>query len=608
MKNALAAALLGAASAAVSAQETLPPSIVTATRTAETVDETLAAVTVITREEIQRLQARSLQELLAARPGIALVSNGGLGKQTSLFLRGTESDHVLVLVDGIKAGSATVGGAAWHDLPLDQIERIEIVRGPRSSLYGSEAIGGVVQIFTRKGGGKLRPSVSVGAGSHATRELTAALSGGGERGWFNVNASHIESDGFNSCQGHPFPPGGGCFTSEPDDDGYRRSAASVRAGYRFSERLELDFNLLHARGHNDYDGSFQNENDFIERVVGGRLIARPLAAWRLELTAGRSWDDAENFLDGAFASRFESIRDTLSLQNDLELGHNQLLTVGADYQRDEVDSDLTYDVNERDNLGLFALYQGEFGRHRLELAGRFNDNEQFGQETTGSLAWGYDLGGALRLTASYGTAFKAPTINELYYPGYGNPDLEPEESRTVEFGLRGKHRYGSWDVQLFQTDVDNLIAHDAATNRPANIDAARIRGLEATASARVAGWSAALGLTLLDTENRSGINKGKELPRRPRQSVRLDLDRAFGAFGLGATVAVAGKRYDDAANSVELGGYGLLDLRASYAFHRDWQLAVKLGNVFDKNYETARYYNQPGRELFVTLRYEPARE
>jgi vitamin B12 transporter len=586
--------------------------VVTATRTARTVDDTLAAVTVLTRADIERSQAQSLIDLLRGLPGLSLANNGGIGKNTSVFLRGTESDHVLVLIDGIKIGSATTGQAAFQDLPLEEIERIEIVRGPRSSLYGSEAIGGVIQIFTRRGGGAPKPRLAVGAGRYKTHNAAAGLSGGGERAWFDISADRIHTGGFNACNGP-----GGCFTIEPDDDGYRRTAGSLRAGYRLAGGTELDFHLLRAAADNEYDGSFVNESKPVQQVAGARLRFTPAPAWQASLTAGRSRDESDNYKDGAFKSRFDTRRDTISLQNDFTLGARSLLTAGLDYQNDEVLSTTAYRVTTRDNKGVFTQYQTSLGEgHDLQASLRADRNEQFGRHTTGGLAWGWRLGGAgggTRLTLSYGTAFKAPTFNELYFPGYGNPNLRPEKARSTELAASGSFGRASgsantrWSLNAFQTEIDDLIAFDASLFAPANIDRARIRGVEAGLTGVISGFDLRAGLTWLDPENRApGANFGKVLPRRARQAFRLDLDRAFGsAARLGATLVAEGRRYDDLANTRAMGGYATLDLRAEYALAPAWRLQARLENAFDKKYETAAFYNQPGRGLYVTVRYQP---
>jgi vitamin B12 transporter len=579
---------------------------VTATRTAQTADETLSSVTIITRREIERRQAQSVQDLLRGVPGVSIANNGGPGKATSVFLRGTESDHVLVLIDGVKVGSATLGTTAFQDIPVEQIERIEIVRGPRSSLYGSEAIGGVIQIFTRKGGGTLKPFLSIGGGSYRTYNASAGLSGGGEHGWFSVSASGINTEGFNACTGKPSPGGAGCFTTEPDKDGYGNLSGSLRAGYRFDHGIVLDLHALRATGDTEFDGGFVNESESVQQIIGGALRFSPVDRWHIALTAGRSRDESDNFKDGAFKSRFDTERDTVSLQNDIVVATDHLLTVGADYQDDRLDGTTAYAVTSRDNTGLFSQYQGSFGVHDIQLSVRRDDSEQFGNRNTGGAAWGYALSEGLRLTASYGTAFRAPTFNELYFAGFGNPNLRPEESHSFEIGLSGKTTWGHWSLSVYETRLDDLIAFDASTFAPANIDQARIRGLEAVLGMQLGGWDLNTNLTLLDPENRSGgTNDGNVLPRRARQSLRLDADRDFGRYRLGATLLAAGKRYDDLANTRRLGGYATLDVRAEYALAKDWRVQARVENLFDKDYETAAFFNQPGRSLYLTLRYQP---
>ncbi len=252
--------------------DTVAPIIVTATRTAQTADQTLASVTVITRAEIEQQQAQSVEDVLRGVPGLSLANSGGPGKATSVFLRGTNSDHVLVLIDGVKVGSATLGTTAFEELPIDQIDRIEIVRGPRSSLYGSEAIGGVIQIFTRKGGGPTTPYFSVGAGSYRTYNASAGVSGGGTRGWYNFSANDDHTAGINACKGSLTA---GCFAIEPDKDGYRNASGTVRAGYRFDNGTEVDFHALRAQGSTAFDGSFVNAAQFAQQVVGGTLHYTP---------------------------------------------------------------------------------------------------------------------------------------------------------------------------------------------------------------------------------------------------------------------------------------------------------------------------------------------
>ena len=587
----------------------LAPVVVTATRTAETVDATLAPVSVVTREEIERTQAQSTADLLRGLPGVVLSNSGGPGRVTELYLRGANPNQVLFLVDGVKVGSATTGQTEFQHLPVDQIERFELVRGPRSSLYGSEAAGGVVQIFTRRGGGPLTAFGSVTAGSFETAGIAGGLRGGGERGRFSLSGNFDQTAGFNACAGRGAPYFDGCGTDEPDADGYTNTGVSASAGYDFADWASVDVSVLRVESDTEFDGAFQNEARNLQQVASATALLRPLAFWDLRLTAGRSWDEQRNYKDDAFASRFETRRDSLGLQNDFAIGADHLVTVGVDYLNDEVSASVAYAAQSRENIGVFGAYQGWFGPAAVKASLRHDDNEQFGSHVTGDLVLGYDLRADLRVTAAYGTAFTAPTFNDLYYPGDaffagGNPDLDPEQSRSAELGLIGRLAEMDWSLYLFQTDIDDLITLVPPTFAAENIDEARIRGAEATLAARVLNTDVRAYLTLLDPRNEAaGPDDGKLLPRRPEQTFRLDLDRRFGAVGAGATLFAAGRRFDDPANRVRLDGYTLLDLRASYAFSDALSVQARIENVFDTEYETVAYYNQPGRGLYLTLRY-----
>jgi vitamin B12 transporter len=579
---------------------------VTATRTARTVDDTLASVSVITRTDIERMQALSLQDVLEQVPGLEIANSGGQGKATSVFLRGTNSDQVLVLIDGIKVGSATAGTTAFQDIPVGQIQRIEVVRGPRSSLYGSDAIGGVIQIFTRRGEGPPTLSANIGGGTYHTFRTGAGISGGGKRGWYNLSASHFYTAGFNSCSGKPFPNGAGCFTFEPDDDGYRNTSVDVGAGYRFENGTGLEAHLLRSTGYNEFDGTTVNAADFLHRVAGGKIGFAPVAFWHAQIAAGDSENDATNFLNGARQSDFNTDRRTISWQNNFTLAANHLLIVGVDYRHDQLDSDVSYAETARHDSGYFAEYEGHFGAERVQGSVRYDDDSQFGGKTTGSVAWGYAFDNGLRLRASYGTAFDAPTFNDLYYPGFANPNLGPENSRSIELGLNDRMAWGNWNLSLYQTKINDLIALNSATGAPANIDSARIRGLEAGVSTNLFGWRARFDLTLLNPENHgAGPNHGNRLPRRTRRKETLDLDRRFGNFHAGATVLNAGPRYDDLANTRRLGGFTTVAIRAAYDVTPRVQIQASIKNILDENYETVAFYNQAGRNFFVSVRYQP---
>lgn len=585
--------------------------IVTASRIAETADETLAPVSVITREEIERRQIRSVPDALRRVPGLTLTNNGGVGKATSVFLRGAESDHVLVLINGVKVGSATLGTFNFESLSIDDVERIEVVRGPRSHLYGSEALGGIIQIFTRKPTETTRAHASVGYGSNDTMEGTAGFSGRASGIGFSASTNYIRTDGINSCGNGTTVPGGGCFANQPDKDGFERSSVTGALDYAFSNGIKMEATGLYATSENEYDGSTSNESEAVNYVLGLRALASPTDFWDVTVAAGHTVDDADNFLDGTYESTFETERNSLSLQNDLYLLEDQVTTLGADFQRDLVGGSTDYVEDSRDNTGVFAQHRAEFGRHTVQLSGRVDENEQFGGHLTGGAAYGYRITDNLRATASYGTAFKAPSFNDLYYPGFGNEDLEPERSESAEIGLAAKVGGFELGANLFHTEIDDLIAYDSSIFAPANVDKARITGLELTASGEVAGFLLSAGATFLDPVNASGgANDGNQLPRRAEQVYTLSVDRELGGLGLGlGEFAVGGdvhhesERYDNLANTTKLDAYTTLDLRASWEATENWGVDVKLSNLFDEDYKTAAYYNQQGRAFFLRLTY-----
>ena len=536
---ALALALPGPALAHGDDATDLDKVVVTATRTATTADAALAAVEVIDRAQIDASSARSLPELLRGRAGITLVNQGGLGKLSTLFLRGTESDHTLFLIDGVRVGSPASGLTMLQDLPLAQIERIEIVRGPRSSLYGADAIGGVIQIFTRRG----------------------------------------EAEGV-------------------------RGRGRIAAG----DACQFDSRATRAEGHNDYDGDYVDNSDIVQQTVGGSVRWAAASDVQLKLTVGRNSDDSDNRLGSTFSNRFTTTRDSASLQADLTVAQGQLLSAGFDWLRDRatiVDPWSPF-AAARGNRAVFAQYQGDFGAHDLQLSLRSDRNDQFGGHLTGGLAWGMDIADGWRVTASHGTAFKAPSFNELYYPGYSNPLLRPEASRSSEVSLQ---RSGDgWQVQAnaYHTRIDDLVAWDASLGKPGNVEQARIRGLELAASVALGEWDLRGQLGWLDARNAStGFNHDKRLARRPTRSARIDLDRKFGNWGFGLSAIGEAARWDDVSNSLRVGGYGTLDGRVSWRFAPAWTLQANVVNLFDKRYETSAWYVQPGREYALSLRWQP---
>lgn len=633
-KTALATALLslGLASQAGYADtpadegSTLQPVVVTATRTDVPEDNALASVTVITREDIDRLQPTSVSDLLNGLPGVSIAQTGGIGESTTVYLRGTNPTHVLVLVDGIRIGSVSLGLAAFEQIPVDAIDHIELVRGPRASLYGSDALGGVIQIFTRHGqpDGGITPSVSVTGGSHGYINSQAGVSGGDSHLWYNASLGGTYTGGIPACRMGAAELGVACFVDDPRNDAYRNWNGFANVGYRWDNGTELAFDWMRSKSNAEYAGSPYVGNDAIEEqyVAGARLSFTPVNIWKVTLSAGQSRDDDATYYQGNYFGQFyprvatgffNSRRNQASWQNDITLASHQLLTVGVDYQQEHIYSDTAFQETTRGDTGTFAQYQGTFGHNEVQLSARHDHNDQFGNHNTGAAAWGYHFDQGPVLSVSYGTAFHAPTFDDLYFPAFGgvpsaNPDLRPETSRSAEIGVTQQLDHWNWGVNAYQTSINNLIVLDAEQNYvPFNLSRARIRGVEGQFGFNLDDWRVQSYLTWLQPKNDDGgPNNGNLLPRRAGRTARVDVDRGFGRFNVGATFFASGKRYDDAANTYRMGGYATTDLRASYNFAPSWQVEAKLANVFDHSYETVYYYNQLGRTWYLTLRYSPS--
>lgn len=584
--------------------QSLSPLTITATRTDQ--DTRLVSSTLINRDDIEQLQAKTVEEALRGIAGVNIVNNGGLGKNTSIFLRGTNSDHVLVLIDGVRAGSATLGSTAFHHLPMNEIDSIEVIRGPRSSLYGSEALGGVIHIRTRKGADVIaKPFFSFGMGSHDHYQVSAGVSGNYKDTWYSLNLGHEKSNGIDSCSGSS-SEFFGCFTEEPDADGYRNESGSLRLGHKFGDWLTLDGHALYSTGDTHFDGSFQNQSDFVEQVFGGKAKIQVTDDWALTLNGGESRDRSISGLDGVETDSFNTQRISFSAQNDFTFLKDHILSLGYDYLIDKVDSSTSYDESSRDNHAFYTQYQGQYLQHQLILGFRQDHNEQFGRHSTWNAAWGYQFRNGVAFSASYGTAYKAPTFNQLYFSGFGNANLIPERSRSYEIGLSGQHPWGNWSINSYLTYISSLIAFDSDVNLPNNIDKARIVGVELMADTRIYDFDIRANLTLQNPENLGGgRNNGNLLARRAEEIFRLDVDRRWGDFGFGTTLTAEGSRYDNLSNSRKIGGFVILGFRAEYELFDQVRLQAKVNNILNKHYQTASGYNQDQLNVFFTILYSP---
>ena len=582
----------------------LPNMVVTATRTETAKNQLATATTVYTRKDIERLQVQTLPDLLKGTSGIDITQSGGYGKTTSLFMRGTNSDNVLVLVDGIKIGSTSLGTSPFEFIPMDSVERVEIIKGPQSSLYGSEAMGGVIQIFTRKGVQSEKPSITLdtGGGSYSTYKAAGTVSGKWKNNWYTLGSSGFGSHGYNNQQ----PTFGPYGVNQPDNDGYNNAAVNARVGHHFENNGEVEAFFLRTQGTTHYDGNYQNKTNFIEQVVGTSASMDILKDWRSTLRFGQSQDDNDQFAPGGvFSSKFNSTRWNATWLNQLTLSDNHQLTAGLDYRMDEINSSESYNKNSRYDTGVFTeLHSRLWEDHFFNASIRYDNNQQFGNYVTGSIGWKYNWNYGISLLASFGNAFKAPSLNDLYYPNYGNPTLKPEESTSYETGIAGNHNWGNWEIRAYHTNIDNLITPtmDPLTYNfsAENIGMAQIEGLETEMGTQLMGWNGKLTMNLLNPVN---VETNGRLPRRAKEMLAFDLSRSIGAFDLGANVLAQSNRFDNTQNTIKVAGYTTLDLRSAYHLNKNWMFSAKLNNLLDKNYQTVDTYNMPGRNFFLSIHY-----
>ena len=580
--------------------------VVTATRTAQTVDQSLAAVTVISRDDIERAQATDITELLRTQAGVDVARTGGAGQQTSVFLRGTNSNHVLVLIDGVRASSASTGIFAWQTLDPSQIDRIEIVRGPRTVLYGSDAIGGVIQIFTRRPQGA---EARVEAGSFDTRAAEAGFSTG-KAVRFNANFNTRRTDGYSATN-----PSAGVFTYNPDKDGSLQNSVTAGLQAQLGTDSTLDAQTWYSTANTDADPD-ASYSESENRVATVRLRQSLATNWVHTLAIGNTLDRIDSFDGTALPlSRITTERISGDWQHDISLNDRNLLSLGVNLVNDNgenVDTATSTLVFDRSThtAGAFLNWQNRFASQSVNLGVRYDEHSRYGGHSSGQLAWGWDMTAAWRLLASYGTAYKAPDLSQLYHPGYGgffagNPDLTPEVSRSAELGALYIPSPGQrLRVNLFYTNVDDLIAFEGTNSQAINIGKASMRGAELEYSLRLAPWRFVANATVQRAVNEI---TDADLLRRPHEKLALRLDRGFARNGNLGMEVLAVSSHDDIDNitfdTIEVPGYAILNLVAAYPLTGQWLLTARVENLTDKVYENVSGYNTSPRAAYVALRY-----
>ena len=595
--------------------------VVTASRMPTRYNQLIADVSVVDQEKIQEYGAAAqISDVLANEPGITVQTSGGLGSQTTVSMRGMKNGQSLLLVDGMRIDSATSGGATWAYVPLQQIGRMEIVRGPSATMYGSDAMGGVVQLFTRKGEGAAKIYADAGYGTYGTSAETAGVEGSSNGFSYSVYGANTHSLGMPS-----YTSASGDFN--PNNASYTNSSGSTRLAYTMQPGQEIGASVVYGQGRNAYTGTsvdstamaYQSQIFSVASVYTQNKI---LDNWTSLVRFGYSDDNQKNYQAGGIPDgNFQTTQNQIQWQNNVTLPIGRAL-LGYEFLQQNVNSSTAYTVTSRNVNSFIAGWNGDYGNNLFNASVRNDNNSQFGNATTGSIGYGYFLTPTIRATASWGTAFQAPTFNDLYYPGWngmykGNPNLQPARSQNTEGGLRyddGVHRAG---VIYYYNNVTNLIGYDDSQNL-INIGRSVIQGVTTTYGGKIYGLDVNGSV---DYQNPMNAQTNQILAYHPQSFGSLTVQKKMETWNFGAQFQAVASQQTSATSvgagsdgNVTLGGYGLFNLFGSVMLYKDISLYARANNIFDRQYTTNYinnygyspndYYRNPGANFFVGLRFQ----
>lgn len=604
-KTTLGVAISAALSFSVSAAEqSIEKITVTANKFEQSINDVLASVNVIERAEIEASNVRDLPTLLSTRVGFQVNPNGGFGQNTGVSLRGTGSGDTLILIDGVRTGSATLGQKALNNVPLNSIERIEIIKGSRAAVYGSDALAGVINIITRESD-NLSLSATFGSDSYQNYQVAGSVKSDDITTAFN--AGFEKTDNFDVLQG-----------VAPDEDGYENKNLGFKVNY--TDTHYGDFKLLgqYSEGYADYDSSFSPADSTIERDDFKNYQLS--AGWSKNYTnqthsidLALSTDDSDNtyvdFLVGPTTSTFITKRTQIDYNGQYLLSNELNISGGINWYNDDVShSSQLFVEDSRDVLAVFVGAYYDADKVLANLTVRQDDDEQFGDETTYTAAAGYHLSEDATFRISQSTGFKAPTFNDLYYPLYGNPDLQPEKSANRELGLSVDFDIAQVDIAVFRNDIEDKIDYDA-NFALANIDEARYEGVEFSLSQQFFGFDSNLNFAYLSAEDEE---TGAELRNVAKRTFNWELAKQFGAFDASLDMQY---RSDRQGAVTRLGSYTLWNLAGNYQVNEHIEVSLRVENLFDKEYNAVDsnadfttgevyYYNTPERRFFAGASYQ----
>jgi len=614
----------------------LDPIIVTATRTPTKASDVLADNVYIGPEEILQAGQTSLVELLQRQKGVTIANYGTGGSSASVFLRGTTNNQTLVLIDGVRIDDTINGGTNWSVIPLTIVDHIEIVFGPQSSLYGSDAIGGVIQIFTKKGDGPAKVGASFGYGSYGTSISEASINGstqGDQKIRYSLAASQTLSMGFNTIA-----PNNKDGLSASGRTGYVQDSITGRLSQEWSKGQEVGLQFLNSRLNNQLPGFdpqefvYQQTQNQVSTLGTYSLYSKNqvMENWRSLLQASAQTGTALTHAPGTptnspYDSTLNQRQNTFTWQNDFAIGED-ILQVLAERKTQKISSNQldynNYDVNNfttpysllgfsqtrNTNSGAIA-YQLKRGAHIANLSLRNDSISGYGPQTTGAAAYGYFFTEQWRANINYGTGFRAPTFNDLYYPGYGNTAVLPEKSKNTEAGLHYEKLGLEGHVVVFSNSISNLIQASNSDTCPvgtglsgcaSNVSSAKITGGTLSGATQISSLSLKGSFTQQNPVNES---TNTTLIKQAKQYGNLAAEYLYQKLTAGVGATFSGRRDDFQGTSTGMGGYTIFNLYANYDLEKDLSVFARWNNALNKTYQLSYGYNTPGSNVFVGLRY-----
>lgn len=554
---------------------------------------------VFTQQDIDAASVPDVVTLLSRVPGVSMDHSGGRGSNVSLRIRGSESDHVLVLIDGVRTASATNGTTALQNIPLSQIERIEVIKGPKSGIYGADALGGVVQIFTKKGKNYDNAYVEVGAGSHSSGSLAAGFNAGKDNIYYGVNVNKYETDGIS----RQFNTTG----DNADVDGYDEKSISFNIGRDALTGLNTDFSYLRTEADVDVDlfnGTLTDHTESETDTVSFSSDYKLNSQLELNIDLGYFKDNRETF--AASPSIFETERNSVTAFLKYDFSEGQSLIFGSDYYDDTINSTTDFSNTERANEGYFTEYALNNEWVSVQLAYRQDRNERYGENDSGSIYVAKPLEGNQQLSFSYGRAFKAPTFNDSDFPSQfgfiGNPDIEPEKSRSIEIGYSKNWANTAFDFSVYKTEITNLIQLTPTFSTVENVGEAELFGGELAVTRKTKTTDYGASLSYVDAKNKI---TNERLTRRPRA-----IFNSFVTARVSDDLSLSGAwRAEDTRNqtaTTTTAGFGLIDLGLDYNISQSSQLSIDINNLFDKEYfliSNSSTFSTEGRTFDLSYKY-----